>query len=50
MSNVTTIQQLPKGQIIANIPKAIAEAIGLRKGDKIEWKITREGLYLHKKS
>ncbi len=33
------IQQNPHGQFFANIPKAIAQALGLQKGFNYEWKL-----------
>lgn len=49
-SNITTLQQLPTGQLIANFPKAIAEGLGLKKGDQLEWMITQEGVLVRKPS
>ena len=36
-SIMTKIRQLPNSQFITTIPKKIAEAMRLKKGDKIDW-------------
>ena len=35
MANKSTVQQLPNGQITLNIPRAIAHAMGYKKGDTV---------------
>jgi bifunctional DNA-binding transcriptional regulator/antitoxin component of YhaV-PrlF toxin-antitoxin module len=42
MANKSTVQQLPNGQITLNVPRAIAHAMGYKKGDTVEFEI-REG-------
>jgi len=42
------IQQLPGGQLVVSIPQALAEALGLRKGQVINFKMDRERLYMEK--
>lgn len=42
------IQQLPRGQIVINIPQAIAVALDLKKGDEIVFKIDGSRLYLER--
>lgn len=37
MGNITSVMQLKNKQFIITIPKAIAGAMGLVKGSKIEW-------------
>jgi len=37
MSNVTSVMELKNKQFILTIPKAIAQAMKLKKGDKVEW-------------
>jgi len=37
MANKTTIGVAKNGQFLTTFPKAIGEAIGLKKGDHIEW-------------
>lgn len=49
MANISTTQQLPNGQITLNVPRALAQAYGLKKGDRVEFtlidgKITLEKL------
>jgi len=41
MTNKITIQQQKNGQFMMTIPKGIALAIGLTKGEKIELKINK---------
>ena len=49
-SNITTIQQLPAGQLIANIPKALCQALGWEKGDRIIWEIKEGKVVLSKET
>lgn len=37
MSNITSVMELKNKQFIITIPKAIAQAIKLQKGSKVEW-------------
>jgi len=36
MARRVRIQQLPNGQFVITIPKALAEAIGFRKGEEVQ--------------
>ena len=44
--NQAKIQITNTGQYLITIPKAIAMAMELEKGDKMEWVIRKEGLML----
>ena len=46
MSNTVRIQQLPQGQFTVTIPRALAQAMGIEKGDRAEWKVIRGDLVL----
>lgn len=48
MANNSKIQVLKNGQMIATIPRAIAEAIRLKKGDSIEWLFERGDVVVRK--
>ncbi len=37
-----------KGQLRVTIPKVLAQAVGIKKGDRIVWKIDRGELVLRK--
>ena len=37
MSNQIRVQQHPTGQLTVTIPRALAQALGIRKGDVMEW-------------
>lgn len=37
MANESKIQQMKNNQFLVTIPRAIAEAMRLKKGDSIEW-------------
>jgi antitoxin component of MazEF toxin-antitoxin module len=39
MANTTKIQELQNGALVATFPKALAQALGWKKGTTIEWKI-----------
>lgn len=39
----TSVMELKNKQKVITIPKAIADARGLRKGDKVEWRIDEFG-------
>lgn len=43
MTTTVTVMQLKNGQKIITIPKALADAKQLNKGDKVSWFINREG-------
>ena len=48
MSNVTNVMVLKNKQFIITIPKAIAQAMKCKKGDKIEWLIDRGDIIVRK--
>ena len=42
LSNTVRIQQQPQGQFTVTIPRALAQALDIGKGDRAEWKV-RDG-------
>ena len=48
MARRVRIQQLPNGQFVITIPKALAEAIWFRKGEEVQWSLEKEGLVLRR--
>ncbi len=48
MARRVRIQQLPNGQFVLTIPKALAEAIGFRKGEEVQWTVEGGGLMLRR--
>ena len=48
MARRVHVQQLPNGQYVLTIPKALAEAMGLRKGEEVQWSLGRDGLTLRR--
>ena len=48
MARRVRIQQLPNGQFVITIPKALAEAIGFHKGEEVQWSLEKEGLVLRR--
>jgi len=48
MANTTTIGQFKSGQMVTTIPRAIAQAIRLNKGDKVEWLFDRGDIVVRK--
>ena len=40
------IQSMPNGQFMITIPKALAEALGIRGGEMAEWSVKDGGLTL----
>ena len=40
------VQQLPNDQFIVTIPKALAEAMGIRKGETVQWSFVKGDLVL----
>ena len=48
MARRVRVQQLPNGQFVVTIPKALAEAIGFRKGEQVQWSIGKDGLLLRR--
>lgn len=49
MSNTVRIQQLPQGQYTVTIPRALAQAFGIEKGDQAEWRVVKGDLVLRLK-
>jgi len=47
-SNRVRVQQRKTGQYFVSIPKTLALAYGLQKGDDLEWVIEEGGLMLKK--
>jgi antitoxin component of MazEF toxin-antitoxin module len=37
MSNIVRVQQHPTGQLTVTLPRALAVALRIRKGDEMEW-------------
>ncbi|OFV67943.1 MAG: SpoVT/AbrB-like, predicted transcription regulator domain protein [Candidatus Syntrophoarchaeum caldarius] len=37
-----------KGSLKISLPRVLAQAVGIRKGDEVVWVITKEGLTLKK--
>ena len=48
MARRVRIQQLPNGQFVITIPKALAEAIGFHKGEEVQWSLERDVLVLRR--
>jgi antitoxin component of MazEF toxin-antitoxin module len=48
MARRVRVQQLPNGQFVVTIPKALAEAIGFRKGEQVQWAVERDRLILRR--
>ena len=46
MARHVRVQKLPNGQFVVTIPKALAEAIGFRKGEQVQWSVSKNGLLL----
>ncbi len=42
----TKVQELPGGALIVTIPKALADAVGIKKGSELDWKLEGERLYV----
>ena len=42
VSNIVRIQRFPQGQFMVTIPRALAMALDIEKGDEAEWKV-RDG-------
>ena len=40
------VQQLPTGQFVVTIPKAIADAMGIHKGETVQWSFVKGDLVL----
>ncbi len=50
MARRVRVQQLPNGQFVVTIPKALAEAIGFRKGEEVQWSLERDALVMRRLS
>ena len=48
MSNTSTIGQSKNGQFLITFPKAIAQAMKMKKGDKIEWIFDKGDIIIRK--
>jgi len=48
MARRVKVQQLPNDQYVVTIPKALAEAMGIRKGETMQWSVEMGGLLLKK--
>jgi bifunctional DNA-binding transcriptional regulator/antitoxin component of YhaV-PrlF toxin-antitoxin module len=46
VSNIVRVQQLPQGQFTVTIPRALAQALDIEKGDRAEWKVIKGDLVL----
>jgi antitoxin component of MazEF toxin-antitoxin module len=44
------VQNLPNGQYVVTIPKALAETIGLRRGEEVQWSLRGDELVLRRMS
>jgi hypothetical protein len=48
MARRVRVQKLPNGQFVVTVPKALAEAIGFRRGEQVQWSIGKDGLLLRR--
>jgi antitoxin component of MazEF toxin-antitoxin module len=48
MSNQVRVQQHPTGQLTVTLPRALAQALSIRKGDVMEWTLEDGKLLLIK--
>lgn len=48
MANQSKIQQMKNNQFLVTIPRAIAEAMRLKKGDNIEWMFVQGDVIVRK--
>jgi len=46
VSNIVRIQRFPQGQFMVTIPRALAQALDIEKGDEAEWKVKDGDLVL----
>jgi hypothetical protein len=46
LTNKVSIQRFPQGQFIVTIPRALALALDIEKGDRAEWKLSDGDLVL----
>jgi len=49
MGNITSVMQLKNKQFIITIPNAIAGAMSIEKGNKIEWLFDKGDIIVRKK-
>jgi len=49
MGNEVKVQETPTGQFVITIPRSIADAYGIKKGDTIEFRYNEGKIQLHKK-
>ena len=42
------VQQLPNDQFVVTIPKALAEAMGIHKGETVQWSFVKGDLVLNR--
>jgi antitoxin component of MazEF toxin-antitoxin module len=49
MSNIVRVQQHPTGQLTVTLPRPLAGAMRIRKGDEMEWLLEEGKLLLVKK-
>ena len=48
MARRVKVQKLPNDQFIVTIPRALAQALGIEKGDLAEWKLSNGDLVLRR--
>lgn len=48
MANQTLIQQMKNKQFLTTIPRCIAEAYKLKKGDKLDWMVVQGDIVVRK--
>ena len=48
MANQTIVQQQKNSQFMITVPRAIAEAMRLKKGDEVEWVFDRGDVVVRK--
>ena len=46
MPRKVKVQRMPNGQFMVTIPKALAEAMGIRGGEMVEWSVADGDLLL----
>lgn len=48
MANTTSINKFKNGQMVTTVPRAIAEALRLDKGSKLEWLFANGDIVIRK--
>lgn len=48
MANQSSVQQMKNKQFLITVPRAIAEAMRLKKGDNVEWLIVQGDVVVRK--